>query len=82
MSLMAALGGGGYLGLTRGLLGFGAGPHVCPGAFLARMETKVALEAFVERVADFGPIPTEPPVENPVFWAFGPQTLPVTISAE
>jgi cytochrome P450 len=31
-------------------MGFGAGPHICPGAFLARLETLVAVETFLERV--------------------------------
>ena len=64
---------------AREHLGFGAGPHVCPGAFLARMETTVALEVFIERVSAFHLAPGEPPSENPVFWAHGPLTLRVVV---
>jgi hypothetical protein len=32
---------------------FGSGRHFCMGAFLARLETKVALEEMLERVVDY-----------------------------
>jgi cytochrome P450 len=32
---------------------FGSGPHRCPGSFLARMELKIFLEQWLERIADF-----------------------------
>ncbi len=34
----------------KGHFGFGAGPHVCPGASLARLEGRIALEVAVERL--------------------------------
>jgi cytochrome P450 len=34
-------------------LGFGYGRHVCLGAFLARMESKIALEEFLLRFPDY-----------------------------
>jgi cytochrome P450 len=34
----------------RGHVAFGAGPHVCPGATLARLEARIAVETFVSRV--------------------------------
>jgi cytochrome P450 len=34
-------------------LGFGYGRHVCLGAFLARMESKIALEEFLARFPDY-----------------------------
>lgn len=58
---------------------FGAGPHICPGAFLARMEAEAAIEVFLDRVAEVGLLADEPVVVNPVFWALGPRTLPVAI---
>jgi cytochrome P450 len=35
-------------------LGFGYGRHVCLGAFLARMESRVALEEFFQRWSEYG----------------------------
>ena len=57
---------------------FGGGPHVCPGASLARMEATIAVGAFLDRferaetVSDaFEPLPT------PMF--YGPSRLPVRL---
>jgi len=38
---------------TRGHLGFGGGVHVCIGAVLARMVTKIFLEEFLETMPEF-----------------------------
>jgi cytochrome P450 len=37
---------------TKGHLGFGFGPHVCLGMHLARMETRVAVNALFDRLSD------------------------------
>lgn len=60
-------------------LAFGGGPHVCPGASLARLEGRVALEAFLDRVetAELPDGHRREPV--PVFWANGPLHLPATL---
>ena len=64
----------------RDHLAFGAGPHVCPGASLARLEAAAVLEELLGRVEairladDFTPDP------NPVFWAHGHRSLPVVLS--
>lgn len=65
----------------RAHLAFGGGPHVCPGASLARLEARIALGAFLTRVAD---IELEHPGrydEVPVSWAHGPRTLSAWIAS-
>ena len=61
-------------------LAFGGGPHVCPGASLARLEGRIALEAFLDRVehANIDDGYRREPV--PVSWANGPRRLPVTLT--
>ena len=62
-------------------LAFGGGPHVCPGASLARLEGRVALDVFLDRVSRARvdePYRREP---VPVFWANGPRRLPVKLTA-
>jgi cytochrome P450 len=65
----------------RDHLAFGGGPHICPGATLARLEGRVALDVFLDRVgtARLANGYRREPV--PVFWANGPRTLPVELSA-
>jgi cytochrome P450 len=65
---------------ARDHLAFGGGPHVCPGASLARLEGRIALDVFLDRVAQARvdePYRREP---VPVFWANGPRRLPVTLT--
>ena len=65
---------------SRSHLAFGGGPHVCPGAALARLEARVAIEVFLDRVDTVTPV--EPDVYDgvPVFWAHGPRTLRVLLN--
>ncbi len=63
----------------RDHVAFGAGPHVCPGAFLARMEAKVTLETLLDRVQRIELAPDYVFDPNPVFWALGPRTLRVRL---
>ncbi len=66
---------------ARSHLSFGGGPHVCPGAALARLEARVALEVFLNRVRHASLIDTDfDRVE--VFWAHGPATLRAEIAAK
>jgi cytochrome P450 len=58
-------------------LTFGAGPHVCLGMPLARMETTVAINALLDRLPDLRLDPTAPqPVINGVAFR-SPAALPV-----
>jgi cytochrome P450 len=63
----------------RDHLSFGAGPHVCPGAALARLEGVVAIETVLERCTTLDLPPDAQFDANPVFWAHGPRTLPLVI---
>lgn len=66
---------------ARDHLAFGGGPHVCPGATLARLEGRVALDVFLDRVATARLDDGYERELVPVFWANGPRTLPVTLEA-
>lgn len=66
----------------RDHIGFGAGPHVCPGAFLARLETRIAVESLLQRVSTLAYAASHVPDQNPVFWANGPQRLDVKLGTD
>ena len=60
-------------------LTFGYGPHVCPGAALARVEARIAIAALLERFPE-GSIRLAPDYEFvnvPTFFECGPAALPV-----
>src|SRR4051794_5452438 len=59
----------------RAHVAFGGGPHVCPGASLARLEARVALSTFLDRVAEVRPEHPGTYEEVPVAWAHGPRAL-------
>lgn len=58
-------------------LAFGAGAHFCPGAQLARVEATAAVDTFLSRVAEPTPVDGWTRRKVRVFWANGPQTMPV-----
>ena len=65
---------------ARDHLAFGGGPHVCPGATLARLEGRIALEVFLERVDSVRVADDYRREPVPVFWANGPRHLPVSLT--
>lgn len=64
----------------RAHLAFGGGPHVCPGASLARLEARIALTVFLDRVSDVELVHPGRYDEVPVAWAHGPRQLLATLS--
>jgi hypothetical protein len=61
-------------------LAFGGGPHVCPGAHLARMEARVAVNVLLDMTTGVSIEPGFTPENVPVVWANGPRSLPVQIA--
>ena len=64
----------------RAHLAFGAGPHICPAAALARLEACLATAALLDRVEAMSFAPDYKLDLNPVIWANGPWTLRVTLT--
>lgn len=61
-------------------LAFGTGPHVCPGASLARLEAAAVIEELCERVESLRLADDYEPDPNPVFWAKGHRSLPAVLT--
>jgi cytochrome P450 len=64
---------------ARDHLAFGAGPHVCPGASLARLEATAVLEEVCDRIEAMRLADDFTPEPNPVFWAHGHRSLRVVL---
>jgi cytochrome P450 len=60
-------------------IAFGAGPHRCAGAHLARRELLVAMEEWHKRIPDYEIDQSEAIVEHG--WQCGPDNLPLVWSA-
>ena len=65
---------------THDHLSFGSGPHICPGASLARLEARTALRAFVERVDAVRLAPTYDFDAVPSAMLQGPKTLRLALT--
>lgn len=65
----------------KGHIAFGGGPHVCPGASLARLEARVLLDVLAEKVERVDLEAGYRWQKVSVFWANGPQGLPATVTA-
>lgn len=66
-------------GRPKDHLAFGGGPHICPGAFLARLEGVIAVEEFVSRVEAISLVEGHEFDGNPLFWSRAPLTLRVSL---
>ncbi|HEY4332464.1 MAG TPA: cytochrome P450 [Ilumatobacteraceae bacterium] len=66
---------------VRQHLAFGTGPHVCPGAGLARMEGRVVLQELIAAVDSISPVRDRAVVHQAVFWAHGPRSLWVDLAS-
>lgn len=64
----------------RSHLAFGDGPHVCPGASLARLEARVAIEVLLDRVETIALDPSFRYEKTPVPFTNGPVALPVRVT--
>jgi cytochrome P450 len=65
----------------KGHVAFGGGPHVCPGASLARLEARVLLQVLAEKIESVELEAGYRWEKVSVFWANGPQGLPATVTA-
>ncbi|MGQ0832175.1 MAG: cytochrome P450 [Microthrixaceae bacterium] len=65
---------------VRSHLAFGDGPHICPGAALARLEARVAIEVLLERVQTMTLDPSFRYEKTPVPFTNGPVSLPVHVT--
>jgi len=62
-------------------IGFGFGEHFCLGAALARMEVRLALEAWLDRIEDFEPADSTPPAWLDDFILHGLSHYPLRVKA-
>jgi cytochrome P450 len=61
----------------NGHIAFGQGIHFCLGASLSRLEGRIALSHFLERVKRFEPASAEPWQPRKPFHVHGPSSLPI-----
>ncbi len=61
-------------------MSFGDGPHVCPGAALARLEARIAITTLVRSISTLELAPGFTFQKTPVPFTNGPRSLPVLMS--
>jgi cytochrome P450 len=61
-------------------LSFGAGPHICIGNALARLEAGIAFPRLLARFPALAPAPGQPPVRRNRLILRGYESLPVTVN--
>jgi cytochrome P450 len=66
---------------ARQHLAFGNGPHICPGAALARLEAITFVGVLCDMVTDLSLPSGFVPIKAPIFWSNGPHGLPVQLTA-
>jgi len=64
---------------TREHLSFGAGPHICPGAALARLEVRTLMHEFTRRIVSFHLARPDRYDAIPTGMLQGPRSLPIVI---
>ena len=64
-----------------GHLSFGDGPHICPGALLARLEARLALRCFTRRVGSLELAEGYSFDHAPTGMLHGPRTLSLVLQA-
>ncbi len=67
---------------TRDHLSFGSGPHVCPGATLARLEVRTLMREFTRRIESFHLVDPDHYDAQPTGMLQGQRTLRIVIDAE
>jgi cytochrome P450 len=67
---------------ARGMLAFGHGPHICIGAALARFESRLILEASIERFTRFERDTSAPIAWDATIHTRGPLKLPMRLTRE
>jgi cytochrome P450 len=43
---------------------FNTGPHMCPGAFISKLELQILLEEWLKQIPSFSPDPDDPPSQH------------------
>jgi cytochrome P450 len=63
-------------------LSFGAGPHICIGNSLARLEASIAFSRLLARFPNLSAVPGSPPTRRDRLVLRGYQTFPVQLAAK